>query len=160
MQGAALSCDFIRCGFDHMPELYEALETFVSERIWGSPKSFGVGRGLAVTEKGNVIAAILYHNYDEAAQVIEISGAADTARWLERPILHEMFDYPFNRLGCQAVVMRVEANNSRLGRMLPAFGFKKYDIPRLAGRDKTQSIYVLSDDDWRNGRFMKERKNG
>lgn len=150
-----MSFEIVWAGHDDKPELYRALEGFVSERVWGRFREFGEGRAMAVIHGGNVIAALIYNNWDDEAGVIEISGAADTPRWLSKPVLKEMFDYPFVRLGCQAVAMRGDAENNHLTRILPAYGFKKYDIPRLRGRDKTEAIYVLSDDDWKASKFNK-----
>ena len=110
---------------------------------------------MAVSHNGTIIAALIYNNWDDETGVIEISGAADSPRWLTKQVLKEMFDYPFLRLRCQAVAMRGDSENDNLTRILPAYGFKRYDIPRLRGRDKTESIYVLSDDDWRGNKFNK-----
>jgi RimJ/RimL family protein N-acetyltransferase len=160
MRTAASLFDIIWCHHDEKPEFYRALEGFVSERIWGYFREFGVGRAMVVADKGKIIAALIYNNYDPHTGVIEISGAADTPRWLAKHVLREMFDFPFKRLGCQAVFMRGDESNINLTRILPVYGFKRYDIPRLAGRGKTQAIYVLSDDDWAASKFNKVKANG
>lgn len=147
--------EIIRAGYDDKPELYAALERFVSERVWGKFREFGQGRARAIVENGTVIAAVIFNNYDEDAGVIEISAASDSRRWLTRPVLKEIFDYPFNGLGCQAVVARGDSRNSAVARIFPAYGFKRYDIPRLRGRDTVEAIYVLTDDDWRKSKFHK-----
>lgn len=155
MKAAALSFDIIWAHHDEQPDIYSALEVFASERIWGKRKEFGIGRAMAVAHKGQVIAALFYTNYDPDCGTIEISGAADTPRWLTRKVLWEMFRFPFIGLGCQAVFMRGDIENGHLHRILPAYGFKRYDIPRLRGRDKIESVYVLSDDDWKANGFHK-----
>lgn len=109
-----------------------------------------------VIDGENLVAAMIFHNLDRASGVIEISGAADSARWLTRPVLFDLFAYPFKQLGCQAVVMRVDPGNARLDRILKSYGFTRYDIPRLRGREKAEAIYVLGDDDWRANGFHKE----
>ena len=70
------------------------------------------------------------------------------------------FEYAFNGLRCQLVVMRVAPENERMCRIATAFGFKRYDIPRLRGRDKAEAIFTLGDDEWRGGRFYKEKAHG
>jgi len=105
---------------------------------------------------GNALGAAIYQNYDPEHGVIELSAAAASPRWLSRKVLREMFSYPFDQLGCQAVAMRCDTDNSRLARIFTAYGFKRYDIPRLRGRDKGEAIYVLADDDWRANGFHKE----
>lgn len=154
-----MSFDLIWAGYDDKPELFRALEGFVSERVWGRFREFGEGRALGVANQGKIIGAVIYNNYDDETGVIEMSGAADSPRWLSRPVLKEMFEYPFARLGCQAVVMRGDSENDNLTRILPAYGFKRYDIPRLRGRGRIESIYVLSDDDWKANGFHKVKSN-
>lgn len=129
---------------------------YVSERVWGGYREFGQGTAMLVLDDKNVIAVMIHHNLDRGAGVIEISGAADSARWLTKPVLWELFAYPFKQLQCQAVVMRVDPENSRLDRILKAYGFARYDIPRLRGRNKPEAVYVLGDDAWRANGFHKE----
>lgn len=115
---------------------------------------------MAVAHGEEIVAGMVYCNYDKDAGVVEISGAADTPRWLTRPVLHEMFSYAFDELGCQAVVMRVDPGNSRLDRMLRAYGFTRHDLPRMRGREKAEAIYILGDDIWRANGFHKEKSDG
>lgn len=137
---------------------YAQLCAWVGEKIWGETRPFPMGVVMAVLSEGpppRLEAAMVFHNFDPDAGVVEISGASENAHWLSRPVLQEMFGWPFDTLGFQAVVMRVDPDNRRLGRMLPTVGFKRYDIPRLRGRDKAEAIYVLTDDAWRASRFAR-----
>lgn len=111
-----------------------------------------VSFGLDGAAKG----AAIFQNYDKFNGTIEISAASIATRWLSRGILHEMFAYPFNQLGCQAVILRCADTDKRMARILPAYGFNRYDIPRLRGRDKPEAIYVLGDDEWHANGFHKE----
>lgn len=142
------------------PKMYAKLCEFVSLRVWGTANDFGRGTALGVADGKRIISALIYHDYQPMAEVVQISGAADSPRWLTKPILWQMFDYPFNQMGCQAVVMRVDETNKRLKRILKAYGFKDYTIPRLRGRDKAECLYVLGDDEWRTNGFHKEHMNG
>ena len=56
--------------------------------------------------------------------------------------------------------MRVDPANKRMSRIAEAFGFKRYDIPRLRGRHKAEAIFTLGDDEWRAGKFFKETAHG
>lgn len=141
------------------PDTYAAICEFISWRVWGEARDFGKGSALGVfNAERKMIAGLVYHNYDRKAGVVEISGAADTPRWLPRPILWEMFSYPFNELRCQAVVMRVDPENRRLSRILTTLGFEMYPVPRLRGRDKPEVFFVLGDDVWRKNGFHKENR--
>jgi RimJ/RimL family protein N-acetyltransferase len=144
---------------DENPALYAALGGFVSERIWGKVREFDVGRAMAVIRGNDVIASVFYTNYDPDCGIIEMSGASDNPRWLTKPVLKEMFEFPFVKLGCQAVVMNVDAANARLSSILERFGFKRYEVPRLRGRNKTGVIFILSDDAWRANGFYKDTRH-
>jgi len=86
---------------------------WVSEGIFHKPGKLPYDTTcLGVFQNGTMIAGLVYYDQDSDAGVIQISGAASTPRWLTKPVLWEMFDFPFNQLGCQAVVMRVAPEGS------------------------------------------------
>ena len=136
---------------------FDAVERFISAKIWGKPSAMP-GNTIIVSRdsEGNALGAAIFQNHNPDYATIEISAAAASPRWLTRLVLREMFEYPFNQLGCQAVVMRCDPNDKRLSRIFGAFGFARYDIPRLRGRDIGEAIYVLADDAWRLNNFHKE----
>lgn len=96
----------------------------------------------------DLIAVVVYHDWDKQHGTMQMSAASTSARWLTRPVLREMFDYPFGQLGNQLVALRVSERNERMIGILPRFGFKGYPIPRLRGRDEGEIIFTLTDDDW------------
>ena len=146
---------------DDSPELCEALINWTSRKIWPDKpeKMLPDGVALGVFENGNVAGCCVYHDWDPDAGVIELSSAAADRRWLTRPVLKAMFEYPFLDLGCQMVVTRVSANErqAHLHRIFRAFGFKEMTIPRLFGRDEDGILFLLTDDDWKASKFFKER---
>lgn len=144
----------------HTDPNYEPICQWVSARIWGEARDFGPGTAMAVMDGGQAAAAIVFHGYDRKAGVVEFSGAGDTKRWLTKPVLAAMFRYPFVELGCQAVFARVDPANRPLRRMLTAYGFDVHEIPRLRGRDKSEWLFVLTDDAWAANGFHKEQDYG
>lgn len=108
---------------------------------------------MGVFDDENLIAVVLYNNYQPEAGVVEFHGASVSPRWLARHVLREMFAYPFEQLGCQMVVTRNSAKNRRLHRMLKSYGFADYYIPRLRGRDEDEIIWTLTDEGWRENGF-------
>jgi len=119
-----------------------------------------LGTALALERDGKPIAGVIFTNYDTDRGTIEITAASDCKRWLSRSVLFEMYSYCFDEMGCQAVVQRNDPDNTSLARILTAYGFERYDIPRLRGRDKGEAIFVLTDDAWRTNGFHKEHANG
>lgn len=147
-------------GGDRNPDINLALGSWCATHI-------GLPRGLeepyttmGVFDGDTLIAVILYNNYNPEAQVIEFHGASTDRRWLNRKTLWAMFSYPFNGIGCQMVVTRNSERNTMwngrgLHRLLKAYGFNSYRIPRLLGRDEDEIIWTLTEEDWRANGFHK-----
>lgn len=120
---------------------------------------------MGVFHNKTLIAVILWNNFQRDAGVIEFHGASIDRRWLTRETLWAMFSYPFFQLGCQLVVTRnsernVMGNGRGLPRFLTSYGFNKFRIPRLRGRDEGENIWTLTDDDWLANGFHKENAHG
>ena len=136
-------------------DVNQALATWCAVRIY-PPRPFEPPyTTMGVLDGTELVACMLFNNWQPEAGVIEIHGAGATPRWLTKPVLKEMFDYPFRQLGCQNVIMRVSERNTRLLRMLTAYGFENVTIPRLRGRDEGERIFWLTDDAWNANKFNK-----
>ena len=139
----------------------EMLSRWVEDLIWpGRGKDFGNCQGLAIVDDGTLIAGMIWHNWDPDAGVVEISGAGTSRRWLTRKTLRTMFAVPFEEWGCQAVVMRVSDHDDALHRMLRSYGFEKYRIPRLRGRDEAENVFLLTDAAWAANKFNRKKSHG
>lgn len=137
-------------------DAYRAVKGFIDARIWGGASTTTDGTICAVSDGPAIVAAAIFHNYDPDSGVVEISAASDSARWLSRPVLFDLFNYAFNQMQCQAVVARVDPGDKRLARIFPAYGFQTFFIPRLRGRNKGETIFLLTEEDWRANGFHKE----
>lgn len=143
------------------PEANQAFGQWAALRIFQNGGSFAPPFStMGVFDGGNLIAVIVFHNYSSEHGVIEISGAADTPRWLTRQVLYQMFAFPFLMLGCQMITMRVDPADKRLRRILTAYGFDHITIPRLRGRDKDETLYMLTDDQWKANGFHERMTDG
>lgn len=128
----------------------------------GLPRGFEAPYStMGVFDGENLIAVMLYNNWQPEAGVVEIHGASVDKRWLNRKTLWSMFEFPFEQLSAQMVVMRVSENNQQwngrgLPRLLKSYGFQSHMIPRLRGRNENEIIFTLTDDAWRANGFHKE----
>lgn len=135
------------------------LSRWVADQIWpGKRRDFGNCQGMAVIEDETLIAGMIYHNFEPDAGVVEISGAGTSKRWLTKETLRVMFQIPFKDWGCQAVIMRVSDHDPALHSILKRYGFERYVIPRLRGRDENENVFVLTDEAWKNNRFNRRDK--
>lgn len=132
-----------------------ALVRYVDSRIGGTGLGFGNCQVLGIFEGATLAAAVVFHNFDPRAGVIEMSAAANNRRWLTRRVLAEIFGYTFDQAGCQMVVMRVSERNTHMCRIARAYGFEGVRIPRLRGLDEAEIVFTLTDDAWRASRWHK-----
>lgn len=141
------------------PELNIALANWAAQHIDGLNEfqSPFVTLGIFDEEQPEEpLGAVVYNNWHPDAGVIEMHASSSSKRWLSKASLKQMFQYPFNQLGCQMVVLRVGEENTGLHSILNRYGFKPHFIPRLRGRDKGEYIFTLTDDDWRENGYHKD----
>lgn len=148
-------------GTSKQQDLNQALANWAAERIEGLDGFSVPFKTLGIFDKPTAqepLGAVVYNNWQPQSGVIEMHAASRSKRWLSKASLKTMFDYPFNQLGCQMVVLRVGEENTVLHSILKRYGFKNHFIPRLRGRDKGEYIFTLTDDDWRVNGFHKENE--
>lgn len=131
------------------PGLNQCIGDFVSGLIFGHPGGFKDFGTLGVVDGDDLIAGVVYYDWDPEAGVIQLSAAATSKRWLSRRVLHQMFSIPFDQFGCQLVVLRVDVTNEGMVSIARRYGFDEYRIPRMGGRRKDQFLFTLTDDAWR-----------
>lgn len=138
----------------------QVVSQFVAGLIPHCRRGFGPNaRAIGVVDDGDLIAGIVYYNYDPEAAIIEIAGAAlPKENWLTRRTLARMYEYPFLGCRCQMVVQRTPADDERLLGMLAAYGYQHIRMPRLFGRNRDGVISRLTYEDWINNRFNKRLK--
>lgn len=113
-------------------------------------RGFGNCTAIGVAENGDLIGGTVFHQYSPEAGVIEMSSAAVSPRWLAPKMIRAIFGYVFDQIGCQAVVMRVHENNTRMVRIAQKFGFDGHLLPRLSGRDAGLWVFILTEEQWRD----------
>jgi RimJ/RimL family protein N-acetyltransferase len=136
-------------GGTNNPEINAGIGEFVSRMVFGRERGIGKFVSMGVIRKGELIAGVLYHNWSSESEAIEITAAASDPRWLTKKTLRAVFEYPFQQIGCQAVVARIAESNKRARRIWRAVGSEEYIIPRLRGRHEAEVVMILTDEAWR-----------
>jgi hypothetical protein len=109
-----------------------------------------------VNEDNELIAGIVYFNFNPEAGTIEMSvEALPRTRWLTRETLAVMFRYPFLHCSCQMLMTRTAAKSTHVLRMLAAMNFTLITIPRSGGRNEDGVLGLLTYEDWVNGKFCR-----
>jgi len=143
----------------HLWNENELVGEFVAALIPHCRRGFGANiRTLGVLDEDDqLIAGIVYHNWDVEAGLMEISGAATHPRWLSRRTLMLMHCYPFGvDCKCQMIVQRIPADNVRLLSIVKRYGYELREIPRLFGRHRNGVVATLTDEAWFNNLFNRE----
>jgi RimJ/RimL family protein N-acetyltransferase len=119
----------------------------------GFARGFGQCYAIGVERENSLIGGCVYHNWNPEAEVIEMSAASTSPRWLSRKTLHALLSYPFDYLKCQLVVLRVSPLNAKMIELATRVGFLGYIVPRLRGRHEDEIIFTLSEEAWRSSKF-------
>lgn len=136
------------------------LSRWVADHIWpGQGRDFGNCRGLAVIQGDQLIGGAIWHNFEPETGVVEISAASVSKRWLTKQTLRVLFSVPFKEWGCQAVVLRVSDHDEALHSILFRYGFERFRIPRLRGRNEAENVFVLTDENWRDNKFNRAKSS-
>jgi RimJ/RimL family protein N-acetyltransferase len=135
----------------------EQVAQFVANMIPGCETGFGNCKAIGVVdETGELVAGMVFHDWQPRPGLMQISSASTTPRWLTAEVRHKMFSYPFDEVGCQMVVLQVSAANERMVRIAKAFGFTPHFIARMRGRNEDGYVFTLTDDAWRNSKFTRK----
>ena len=122
----------------------------------GLDAPFGECRAGAVLDRrDNFAAGLVFHNYSPSAGVMEIAGAAIDPKWPQRGVLVAMFDYVFERAGCQMAVARTHPENLRALRIWRSLGAEEHLLPRMRGRDTPDVVSLLTEEAWRASKFAR-----
>lgn len=104
---------------------------------------------------GELIAGMVYHNYCEASQSIEMSCHSTTRNWANKRTLDLLFRYPFVQIGCRIVVARHSEHHDRARRIWKALGAQEYIIPELRAEGEAEVIAVLRRETWNHSKFKR-----
>lgn len=137
------------------PFFDDSIAEWVAERIFDHNRGFGPCRAMGVERQGEIVAGIVFHNWEPETGVIEISACGETPFWSTRTVLAVALDYCFSGLNCQAVVARISERNSKALKFWDMLGAERYEIPRLRGKDEAEIIFLLTDDAWSVSKFKR-----
>lgn len=133
----------------YLPQVNEAVGDFVSDLIWGDTNRFKKYCSLAVASESQLLAGVIYHNFQPDCGTIEVSCAARSPRWMTRDVIRAGISMPFDNLGCQTIFARHSEDNKNARHIWQSLGATEYVIPRLRGRhEPPEVIAVLTEEAW------------
>lgn len=122
------------------PKDHFRIARFVSKLVGGSA-NFGDCAAIGIERNGEIIAGVIYNNWNGVNVHATIAGKDRT--WLTREFLGFMFRYPFLQTGVERVTCCVEEANIDSQRLAERLGFKLEAVLEKAGRTGDLLIYRL-----------------
>ena len=100
---------------------------WVEDRI---PHMFGNGFGpcsvLGVASNtGDLMAGVVFHDYQEELGTIQLSMAARNPMWARRSTIKDLLEYPFRQLGVHKVWTATPHTNTKAIQVNESIGFKR-----------------------------------
>lgn len=92
-------------------------------------------KGICRLIDGEVVGAVLYDRYNGSHIWAHCCGKKGV-NWLNRQMLHTMFDYPFNQLGVNRISLWIEATNIDSRVFAQHLGFSHETTLEGAGRNQ------------------------
>lgn len=116
---------------------------WVAEKTGGS---WCAGRGQAIgkVDNGQLVAGVLYEDFNGANVVCHIAGVG---KWADRRFLGIIFDYPFNQLKVRRITVPVDGNNSKSIKLVEHMGFVLESRLEQATLDSDLLLYRLFKDE-------------
>lgn len=92
---------------------------------------FGPAQAIGVLNAADqLVAGVVYHNYDPDCLSVELSFAADTPKWLTRKLICELLNYPFETMGLNRITGCTPDNATSALAFLERFGFKREGVAK------------------------------
>lgn len=135
---------------------HKAVAAWVADRLkhvegdddFGPCKAIGVA-----SEVGELIGGVVYSNYRPSLRSMDISVASSTPRWLTRPMITYMLNYPFYQVGCVRVTAITGSRNKATIRFLHGLGFYREGVVRKGLLTEDAMLYGMLEKHWRTNKF-------
>lgn len=100
-----------------------------------------------------LIAVVVFHDWQPEYQTICMSAAAIDPGWMSRRVIRMAHSYMFDDVGCRLAILQVSESNLRMLRIADRLGYTGTFVPELRGRDEGEYICTLRAVDWRRGKY-------
>jgi RimJ/RimL family protein N-acetyltransferase len=107
----------------------------------------GIEEGtIAAVMRGDMLAgAFAVTNWRPEHGTAELHAAGGKG-WVTREAMVDLMDYAFRQLGLSALIMRTDAGNEAVTRVLRRHGVEEAIIPHGRGLNRPEAVFVLTAD--------------
>jgi hypothetical protein len=138
-QDAAVA-NWVAC---RIPKLEAVVPTLPFGEVFGPMTAIGVVDGA-----GHLRGGVVYHNLHPIFGSIELSCASEGRRWLTRPILRALLNYPFGQLKLARCTSVTPRKSGEPREFLERLGFKREGVLRRGFGDDHAVVYGLLREEW------------
>lgn len=133
----------------------DLMAAWVRTRIlFMDPEGFGPCQALGVQDStGKIIGGVVFHSWNHHYRSMEVSCAADSAKWLTRNLIRGILSYPFVQMNVQRLSSVTRTKDVRTRHVLEALGFTYEGTSRRLFGDHDGASYSLLAHEWQTGRF-------
>lgn len=129
-----------------------AVAGWVAAQIDGCERGFGPCVALGIANSADeIVAGVVFHDWNPERGLIEMSAAATDRRWLTRRVANVAMGYAF--AAARMAVARTSERNTPVRRLWAALGASEYLIPDLWGDGEAGVILTLTGPQWHKSRL-------
>ena len=108
--------------------------------------------GLGWVQNGKIVAGVMYEEFTEAS--IHATIVAEVP--MVKGFVHKIFDYPFNQLGVDKVIVQANTSNAESVALAKRLGFTEEGMIKGAYLDGDRIILTMTKDECK---WLKELQN-
>lgn len=114
----------------------EMIADFVAQGI-GRTQKYVAYQAIGLEEDGQIVAGVVYSEFNGNNIVAAIRGIGK--KWMTKPYLFAIFDYPFNVVGAKRITAVIDENNIKSHNFVKKLGFV-YEA-KLENAGETGDLY-------------------
>ena len=123
--------------------------------IVGKGECFAPGGGVTAlgwVKEGKIVAGVMYEEFTEAS----IHATIVVEEQMMKGFVHKIFDYPFNQLGANKIIVQANTANTESVNLAKRLGFTEEGMIKGAYLDGDRIILTMTKDECR---WLKELQN-
>jgi RimJ/RimL family protein N-acetyltransferase len=141
----------------HDPSLVGFIGTWVSGKLTttGEIGFNGAFNSWGVVHNDELIAGVVYHDWNPQLGTICIQMASTNAHWASRRVIEKLGNYAFIDLKCQRITALINSGNTAALRAAEFVGFKREAVLERGALDQDIIVLRLFIEEWTAGKFYK-----
>ena len=104
---------------------------------------------IGVINGSNLIAGVVYHDYQPESRNIQMSMAAISPMWAKKETIGKLLQYPFDQLNCFKIFLNIGIDNVKALKTMKHIGFiQEAILQHVHGKDQHCAILGMLKSDY------------